>query len=162
MNKTLINKIQVYQNQTTKKDLKKLFFDETGAMYLSDGYSIIKFFDTKYNKKNRQCLIENIEKDTSYCNFMQKQIIKLYNDFTKNNFNIQATRSVSNGLYRFINDDLTCDDYDIIFDDKMLNRIERIISTNKEVNYFISKTNRNVVCIVGKNGCAFLLGCRTY
>lgn len=157
MNKTYINKIKVYQNQykgyTPVKE--KYFTDQSGAIYFSDSYSIIKLFDTEYNRKQRNDILTTFEKGEE----LNNQILKLFDNFKESDFNIPAekkgeyTDTSNNKKYCFMGDN------NLSFDVLKIQRIERIISGNKATSYFISEKNKNAVCIVGINGVAYLLGC---
>lgn len=158
-NKTLINKINVYMNQSNRKDTKKVFMDDYGALYLTDTFSTIKLFDTTYNRKNRFILLDNFEQDDSS---LKNTVINLHENFEKQNFNIKVDEKghfIDNWdgqKYCFFGDN------ELHFNCKKINRIKKIISTDGNVSYFLSNDNKYAVCIVGKNGVAFLLGCKTY
>lgn len=157
MNKTYINKIKVYQNQykglTPIKN--KYFTNQSEAIYFSDSYSIIKLFDTKYNRKQRNDILTTFKKGEK----LNNQILKLFNNFEISDFNIPAEKK---GEYTNVSDNKKycfMGNNNISFDILKIQRIEKIISGNKPTNYFISEKNKNAVCIVGINGIAYLLGC---
>ena len=158
-NKTLINKINVYMNQSNRKDTKKLFMDDYGALYLTDTFSTIKLFDTTYNRKNRFILLDNFGLDNYY---LRNAVINMHKDFENQNFNIKVEEKAhyidkwDNKKYCFFGDN------ELTFNCEKINRIKRIISTDGNISYFLSNENKNAVCLVGKNGVAFLLGCKTY
>lgn len=160
MSKTFLNKIKVYQNQykgyTPIKN--KYFTDQSGAIYFSDSFSIIKLFDTEYNRKQRNDIITTFEKGEK----LNDQILKLFDNFRESDFNIPAekkgeyTDTSDNKKYCFMGDN------NLSFDILKIQRIEKIISGNKATSYFISEKNKNAVCIVGINGVAYLLGCKNF
>lgn len=160
MKKIFINKIKVYQNQykgyTPVKG--KYFTDQSGAIYFSDSFSIIKLFDTEYNRKQRNDILTTFEKGEK----LNDQILKLFDNFEESDFNIPAekkgehTDTFDNKKYCFMGDN------NLSFDILKIQRIEKIISGNKATSYFISEKNKNAVCIVGINGVAYLLGCKQF
>lgn len=161
MSKAFINKIKVYQNQyktistDQSKHLKnKYFTDESGSIYFSDSYSIIKLFDTQYNRKQRAEILETFEKGEK----LNDQILTFWENFQKAGFNISAEKKGQHKdnygkEYVFFNDN------NLTWDCQKIKRIENIITKNDRKSYFLSDENKNAVCIVGENGVAFLLGC---
>lgn len=113
MSKAFINKIKVYQNQyktiltdRSKYFKNKYFTDESGAIYFSDSYSIIKLFDTKYNRKQRAEILETFEKGEK----INDQILTFWRNFEKAGFNVSAEKKgqhknyYDNKDYVFFND----------------------------------------------------------
>lgn len=154
MNKNYIKKINTYIKQSNKEYTRKLIIDENGKIYFTDGFSVLSLFDTKYNRKNKNDIINNFEKDD---NIMSKQVINFYNNFSSQHFNKLAEIEKTENNYTFFKGNKK-----ISFDNKKINRIAKIISTDGNVSIFTSENNNQTICLVGKNGCAFLLGCKVF
>lgn len=154
MNKNYIKKINTYIKQSNKEYTRKLIIDENGKIYFTDGFSVLSLFDTKYNQKNRNDVINNFEKDD---NIISKQVINFYNNFSSQHFNKLAEIEKTENNYTFFKGNKK-----ISFDNKKINRITKIISTDGNVSIFTSENNDQTICLVGKNGCAFLLGCKVF
>lgn len=157
MSKSYMNKIRVYLNQSNNKGLKGYANDMNGAIYFSDGYSVIRLFDDSYVRKQRLEIMETFDRVRGY----EHSIVKHFRNFENQNFN-QFTRVVDT----IKEDNKVYNKYDenskIRFDYTMILRITRIVGKNENVSIFTSKENENAICIVGQYGVAFLLGCRVY
>ena len=123
-------------------------------LWMTDGFSVLSLFDTEYNRKNRNDVINNFEKDN---NIISKQVINFYNNFSDQHFNKLAEIEKTEDNYIFFKGNEK-----ISFDNKKINRIIKIISTDGNVSIFTSENNNQTICLVGKNGCAFLLGCKVF
>ena len=101
----------------------------------------------------------NFEQDNNY---LRNSVINMHKDFEYQSFNIPTEEKAhyidkwDKKKYCFFGDN------ELTFNCEKINRIKKIISTDGNVSYFLSEENKNAVCVVGKNGIAFLLGCRTY
>lgn len=162
MSKTFINKIKVYQNQykpiftDQSNELKnKYFTDNTGSIYFSDSYSIIKLFDTQYNRKQRNEILTTFEKGEK----LNNKILEFWENFQKAEFNVKAEKHGQHKDY-YNNEFVFFNDNNLTWDCQKIKRIENIITKNNKKSYFLSEKNNTAVCIVGENGAAFLLGCR--
>lgn len=154
MSKNYIKKINTYIKQSNEEYTRKLIIDENGKIYFTDEFSVLSLFDTKYNRKNRNDIINNFEKDD---NIMSKQVINFYNNCSDQHFNKLAEIEKTEDNYTFFKGNKK-----ISFDNKKINRIAKIISTDGNISIFTSENNNQTICLVGKNGCAFLLGCKVF
>ena len=154
MNKSYIKKINTYIKQSNKEYTRKLIIDENGKFYFTDGFSVLSLFDTEYNRKNRNDIVNNFEKDDY---ILSKQVINFYNNFIDQKFNKLAEIEKIEENHTFFKGNKK-----ISFDNKKINRIKNIISTNGNISIFTSENNNQTICLVGKNGCAFLLGCKVF
>lgn len=152
MNKTLLNKIRIYTQQDSRKRfLNKYVISENGSIFFSDSYSIIKLFDTEYNRKNRSTILENLEKAD-----LNDTILNLYDGFEKNGYNIPAEKDTEKTTEK---DFYIKNKNDYCFNIEKINRIKKIISSNGNINITQSENNKTAICLCGDRGVAYLLGC---
>ncbi len=158
MSKTYTNKIKVYLNQSYREDTKGYVLDNSNAIYFSDSYSIIKLFDTTYTRKQRNDILNELNEIKT----LKTSILNIFNEFQESEFNMQSkvisTQKDEFNLKRYVifkNNNLTFDYIKIL-------RIARIIGKNEEVSFYTSDKYKDAICMVGQNGIAFLLGCKTF
>ena len=152
MNKTLLNKIRIYTQQDPRgRFLNKYIISENGSIFFSDSYSIIKLFDTGYNRKNRSTILDSLKKADLY-----DTILNLYKGFEKDGYNIPVEKDTE----RTTEEDFYIKNKnDYCFNIEKINRIKKIISSNGNINITQSENNKTTICLCGDRGVAYLLGC---
>ena len=158
MSKTYTNKIKVYINQSYREDTKGYVLDNSNAMYFSDSYSIIKLFDTTYTRKQRNDILNEL----SEIKTLKTSILYMFNNFQNSEFNIES-KVISTYKDKFDSKQYnTFENNNLTFDYTKILRIARIIGKNEEISFYTSNKCKDAICMVGQNGVAFLLGCKTF
>lgn len=158
MSKTYINKIKVYLNQSYRENLKGYVLDNSKAIYFCDKHSIIKLFDTTYIRKQRNDILNELKEIET----LKNSILYMFDNFQKSEFNIQSK------VLSTFKDEFNSKQYNIfennnlVFDYTKILRIARIIGKNEEISFYTSNKCKDAICMVGQNGVAFLLGCKTF
>lgn len=158
MSKTYTNKIKVYLNQSYREDTKGYVLDNSNAMYFSDSYSIIKLFDTTYTRKQRNDILNEL----SEIKTLKTSILHRFEELQESEFNTQ-NKIISTCKYKFDSKKYNVfENNNLMFDCTKILRITRIIGKNEEVSFYTSDKYKDAICMVGQNGIAFLLGCKTF
>lgn len=157
MSKAFNNKIKSFLNQATRGDLNGLAYDPSGAMYFTNGFAVVKLFDTEYTRKQRPDIVCNFPELKDH---MQKSVIRVFDDFKTQEFTkpkqVKETTTDFDTLKRYN----IYDGSSLHFDYNFILKINKILSNDEKTQVYTSEKNKNAICIVGCNGVAFLLGCR--
>ena len=158
MSKTYTNKIKVYLNQSYREDTKGYILDNSNAIYFSDGYSIIKLFDTTYTRKQRNDILNELNEIQT----LKTSILNIFDNFQESEFNTQSkvisTQKDEFNLKQYV----IFKNNNLAFDYTKILRIARIIGKNEEISFYTSNKYKEAICMVGQYGVAFLLGCKTF
>ena len=158
MSKTYTNKIKVYLNQSYREDTKGYVLDNSNAIYFSDSYSIIKLFDTTYTRKQRNDILNELNEIKT----LKTSVLNMFNEFQESEFNTQS-KIISAQKDEFNSKQyIIFENNNLTFDYTKMLRIARIIGKNEEVSFYTSDECKEAICMVGQNGIAFLLGCKTF
>lgn len=158
MSKTYMSKIKIYLNQSYREDTKGYVLDNSNAMYFSDGYSIIKLFDTTYTRKQRNDILNELNEIKT----LKTSILNMFNKFQESEFNIQS-KVISTQKDKFNSKQyIMFENNTLMFDYTKILKIARIIGKNEEVSFYTSDKYKDAICMVGRYGVAFLLGCKTF
>lgn len=159
MSKNYNKKIKSYLNTSPRDDLMGYTLDDSKAIYFSNGFSIIKLFDTTYTRKQRGDLMLEYKEIKEH---LQHSIKRLFAEFQDQRFNKKSQ------VIKTIKENDTLKNYNIFenndrhFDVDLIIKLARILSNDEKVAFYTSEENKDAICLVGSNGVAFLLGCRTY
>lgn len=83
-------------------------------------------------------------------------------------FDTTYTRKQRNDILNELKDKFDSKQYNtfennnLTFDYTKILRIARIIGKNEEISFYTSNECKDAICMVGQNGVAFLLGCKTF
>ena len=158
MSKTYMSKIKIYLNQSYREDTKGYVLDNSNAMYFSDGYSIIKLFDTTYTRKQRNDILNELNEIKT----LKTSILNMFNKFQESEFNIQS-KVISTQKDKFNSKQyIMFENNTLMFDYTKILKIARIIGKNEEVSFYTSDKYKDAICMVVRYGVAFLLGCKTF
>ena len=154
------NEVKDISNRPTKRYNYLIFDEEKHNNFITNSYSIIRLNNN--NKKEK----ENIEIVKEYGfnkdEYIVNSIIKMHNTQIDNHY------CIPHGLLSEIKEEqIKIDDNKkflefngILFDLRKIKHIAKLIGG--DCGILTSETEHNFICLSGKSGYAYLLGCRTY
>ncbi|MBQ7030812.1 MAG: hypothetical protein IJN13_00375 [Bacilli bacterium] len=161
--KTYNKHIKSYLKSSTeskKADLQAYFKIPTSdsTIILSDGYSIIAL--NKCDNVSRKRL-NSLDINASNNDILTNTLNNFLITFKNNEFCNKAI--ILDEIIQDKNKELIqIKNLSTRFDIKRINKIKKLICQNNNAGYFISEKDDKAICITGKYGYAYLLGCVNY
>ena len=154
------NESKDISNKPTKKYNYLIFDEKTRNNFITNGYSIIRLNNN--NKKEREKL--EVVKQYGLNNDIGvvKSIINIHNKQIDNHYCVPHGLLSETKEEQIINDDgkKYLEFNGIFFDLKKIKHIANLIGG--DCGILTSENEYELICLSGKKGYAYLLGCRTY
>lgn len=154
------NEVKDISNRPTKKYNYLIFDSSKQNNFITNSYSIVRLNNNNSKEKNNIEIVKQYGVNTNES--VVNSIINIHNTQIDNHY------CIPHGLLSETTEEqIKTDDNKkflefngILFDLRKIKHIAKLIGGDCSI--FTSETEHNFICLSGKSGYAYLLGCRTY